>query len=157
MLIVIEQFTTIMKKALLLIPIILSLALIPIIVDAHSSGCHRWHSCPSDSIPPTYQCGDTGYSKYCPVKVSAVKPVYDLGEYVTIRGTIEGGTDEPVVIVVDGPSNHFEVNSVLDVHNQFVQTYRINYHYFVNAGVYNITATQGNLTAVNNVTIVSIE
>lgn len=33
---------------------------------AHRSGCHRWHSCPSDS--GSYVCGDTGYSNFCPRK-----------------------------------------------------------------------------------------
>ena len=32
--------------------------------NAHRSGCHRWHSCPSDS--GSYVCGDTGYCNYCP-------------------------------------------------------------------------------------------
>lgn len=27
---------------------------------AHRSGCHRWHSCPSDS--GSYTCGDLGYA-----------------------------------------------------------------------------------------------
>ena len=31
---------------------------------AHQSGCHRWHSCPSDHV--TYECGDTGYCSQCP-------------------------------------------------------------------------------------------
>ena len=31
---------------------------------AHRSGCHRWHSCPSDSN--TYICGDTGHCDSCP-------------------------------------------------------------------------------------------
>lgn len=30
---------------------------------AHRSGCHRWHSCPSDS--GSYSCGDWGYDNYC--------------------------------------------------------------------------------------------
>ena len=30
---------------------------------AHRDGCHRWHSCPSDS--GSYVCGDTGHSNYC--------------------------------------------------------------------------------------------
>jgi hypothetical protein len=34
--------------------------------NAHQSGCHRWHSCPSDW--GTYVCGDTGHSNYCPEK-----------------------------------------------------------------------------------------
>ncbi len=31
--------------------------------DAHQSGCHRWHSCPSDR--GTYVCGDTGHCSQC--------------------------------------------------------------------------------------------
>jgi hypothetical protein len=31
---------------------------------AHRSGCHRWHSCPSDT--GSYVCGDLGYSNFCP-------------------------------------------------------------------------------------------
>lgn len=31
---------------------------------AHRSGCHRWHSCPSDS--GSYVCGDTGHCNGCP-------------------------------------------------------------------------------------------
>ncbi len=30
---------------------------------AHRSGCHRWHSCPSDR--GTYVCGDLGYCSGC--------------------------------------------------------------------------------------------
>lgn len=29
-------------------------------VEAHQSGCHRWHSCPSDT--GSYVCGDLGYA-----------------------------------------------------------------------------------------------
>ncbi len=32
--------------------------------SAHRSGCHRWHSCPSDT--GSYTCGDTGYCSECP-------------------------------------------------------------------------------------------
>jgi hypothetical protein len=32
--------------------------------DAHRSGCHRWHSCPTDH--DTYVCGDLGYCSQCP-------------------------------------------------------------------------------------------
>lgn len=31
---------------------------------AHRDGCHRWHSCPSDS--GSYVCGDLGYYSECP-------------------------------------------------------------------------------------------
>ena len=32
--------------------------------EAHRDGCHRWHSCPSDS--GSYVCGDLGYWSECP-------------------------------------------------------------------------------------------
>ena len=32
--------------------------------QGHESGCHRWHSCPSDT--GSYVCGDRGYDTYCP-------------------------------------------------------------------------------------------
>jgi len=32
--------------------------------SSHRSGCHRWHSCPSDR--GTYICGDWGYCSQCP-------------------------------------------------------------------------------------------
>lgn len=32
--------------------------------QAHRDGCHRWHSCPSDS--GSYVCGDLGYYSECP-------------------------------------------------------------------------------------------
>lgn len=35
-----------------------------VVAEAHRSGCHRWHSCPSDS--GSYICGDTGYCSQCP-------------------------------------------------------------------------------------------
>lgn len=60
-------------KLLLLIPLILSIGLVPIMADAHQSGCHRWHSCPSDAIPPSYVCGDTGHDNYCPVVINEVE------------------------------------------------------------------------------------
>ena len=37
---------------------------LPIPANAHRSGCHRWHSCPSDT--GKYVCGDKGYCSQCP-------------------------------------------------------------------------------------------
>ena len=48
----------------LFLGIVFLLALYPFQVNAHRSGCHRWHSCPSDS--GSYICGDTGHCNYCP-------------------------------------------------------------------------------------------
>ncbi len=36
----------------------------PAIIQAASSGCHRWHSCPSTTS--SYVCGDLGYCSQCP-------------------------------------------------------------------------------------------
>ncbi len=45
--------------------VVLILCIFPVsLVDAHRSGCHRWHSCPSDS--GSYICGDTGHCSGCP-------------------------------------------------------------------------------------------
>jgi hypothetical protein len=46
--------------ALILIFSLLTISL----AEAHRSGCHRWHSCPSDS--GSYICGDTGRCSACP-------------------------------------------------------------------------------------------
>jgi len=46
----------------LLIVVLMWSALRPAL--AHCSGCHRWHSCPSDR--GTYVCGDQGYCSQCP-------------------------------------------------------------------------------------------
>ena len=54
---------------------------------AHRSGCHRWHSCPSDS--GSYVCGDTGYDNYCgttpvPVYKAPVVHTKDFVEELTV-------------------------------------------------------------------------
>jgi len=48
----------------LIIFILAALIIWPSYADAHRSGCHRWHSCPSDR--GTYTCGDTGHCSGCP-------------------------------------------------------------------------------------------
>jgi hypothetical protein len=39
-------------------------------VSAHQDGCHRWHSCPSDT--GSYVCGDLGYDSECPYQYVAL-------------------------------------------------------------------------------------
>ena len=51
-----------LTQALLLAGLLIFLT-VPV-ADAHRSGCHRWHSCPSDH--GTYTCGDTGHCSQCP-------------------------------------------------------------------------------------------
>lgn len=48
-----------MRKFTLILSILVLLMGIVTSVDAHRSGCHRWHSCPSDT--GSYICGDAGY------------------------------------------------------------------------------------------------
>lgn len=40
--------------------------------EAHRDGCHRWHSCPSDS--GSYVCGDLGYTTYCGTSAATTIP-----------------------------------------------------------------------------------
>ena len=42
---------------------------------AHRDGCHRWHSCPSDS--GSYVCGDLGYTSQCPGTTETTVPDVD--------------------------------------------------------------------------------
>ena len=54
-----------MKIIVILLILTLSIGVIPLTPSyAHQSGCHRWHSCPSDN--GNYVCGDLGYDTYCP-------------------------------------------------------------------------------------------
>lgn len=65
--------------------------------QAHRSGCHRWHSCPSDS--GSYVCGDLGYTSDCPttqtprpVAVSATAPPADSPvRYTTTNLNLRAG------------------------------------------------------------------
>ena len=52
--------------AVLLASLLFAFALLamPWNASSHRSGCHRWHSCPSDR--GTYICGDTGHCSQCP-------------------------------------------------------------------------------------------
>src|SRR6476646_6690722 len=58
-------FTIIMVGSLLYLPLVASNN--P--VSAHRSGCHRFHSCPSDN--GSYVCGDLGYDSQCQNKSSS--------------------------------------------------------------------------------------
>ena len=52
------------RKALVLLATIgLTLNVVAAPAFAHRNGCHRWHSCPSDT--GAYVCGDTGHYNYC--------------------------------------------------------------------------------------------
>ncbi|MBI2003650.1 MAG: hypothetical protein HYS78_01595 [Parcubacteria group bacterium] len=51
----------------------------PNITDAHRSGCHRWHSCPSDS--GSYTCGDAGHPCQYPTYPSSGGVIYPPSGY----------------------------------------------------------------------------
>ena len=51
------------KLALFILSIGIFISFIPSSF-AHQDGCHRWHSCPSDT--GSYTCGDKGYCSECP-------------------------------------------------------------------------------------------
>ncbi len=64
---------------------------------AHRDGCHRWHSCPSDS--GSYVCGDLGYYSECPNKptqqiatstTSVTRNVASTGTYTVKSGDTLG-------------------------------------------------------------------
>lgn len=44
----------------------------PLLASAHQDGCHRWHSCPSDT--GSYVCGDLGYRDQCPPEPAVQQP-----------------------------------------------------------------------------------
>lgn len=68
-------------------------------VSAHRSGCHRWHSCPSDT--GSYSCGDTGYSNYC------ATPTYSLHTpTITTKDEIVD-EDIPTGVINQGNSNEY--------------------------------------------------
>lgn len=85
-------------------------AAVPVPAQAHRHGCHRWHSCPSDT--GSYVCGDLGYRTYCgtgesepareadftaPDAPAVGKPTLAAGGRVSIRVTAERGSRIEVV------------------------------------------------------------
>ena len=50
----------------------IAIAMMPTTASAHRSGCHRWHSCPSDT--GSYVCGDLGYPCRYPTYPTRTKP-----------------------------------------------------------------------------------
>lgn len=64
-----------MKKSFALLALTLlpsTLLALSSTAEAHRSGCHRWHSCPSDR--GTYVCGDLGYTSECPSSTPVMTP-----------------------------------------------------------------------------------
>ncbi len=85
-------------------------------VFAHRSGCHRWHSCPSDS--GSYSCGDTGYSNYC------ASPTYNTYTPPTIT-TKDEVIEQSVPIrevIIDNPNEYPEYKKLVTTGSEGLQT-----------------------------------
>src|SRR6266545_3160562 len=65
-----------MRKISLLLFLLLFVFVRP--TFAHRSGCHRWHSCPSDT--GSYICGDLGYTSGCGGAVESAPD--NTGQYI---------------------------------------------------------------------------
>lgn len=68
-----------MKKTLFIIAIIILILSGINNAEAHRSGCHRWHSCPSDS--GSYTCGDAGYPCQYPTYPASGGVIYPSSGY----------------------------------------------------------------------------
>src|SRR3990167_10788061 len=67
------------RSYILVIILFISVVLDPTDVFAHRSGCHRWHSCPSDS--GSYTCGDAGHPCQYPTYPASGGVVYPPSGY----------------------------------------------------------------------------
>lgn len=85
---------------------------------AHQNGCHRWHSCPSDT--ESYICGDLGYDTYCGDTAYYEEP--DYGSEGHSNGHDHAGNDRVLIVqnassngddegYRDGRSDYYEDNS----------------------------------------------
>jgi hypothetical protein len=70
---------------IVLIGLLLGVVLLPS-AEAHRSGCHRWHSCPSDT--GSYVCGDIGYCSMCPDNKYCLAGKPRLDSHSDDRGSI---------------------------------------------------------------------
>lgn len=101
--------------------IYLTFLVLPITSWAHRSGCHRWHSCPSDS--GSYTCGDLGYpcrygtstSTYLKTKPTSDRPFkIDSNENKKVPDAIETFEQDSQVKSVDMSAKNIESDSNLD-------------------------------------------
>jgi len=77
-----------------------------VMAEAHRSGCHRWHSCPSDS--GSYICGDIGYCSGCP------NNQYCEGGQPIVRSSEPNKVDESLESYIEEKSlNNFKPNKAI--------------------------------------------
>jgi endonuclease YncB( thermonuclease family) len=82
---------------------------------AHRSGCHRWHSCPSDS--GSYTCGDLGYDTYCP---KSVEPKKEVKKQTTSSSTTKSAECKGTKLCINGM-----VRKIIDGDTLLVDKYTI--------------------------------
>lgn len=110
--------------------------------EAHQSGCHRWHSCPSDR--GTYICGDTGHcsrcpdNQYCqngssiitatsvPSQIPTTTAISTPTPLIECRGTFQGTVERIIdgdTLVIVGCSDHIRL-SLVDTPKSYESGYR---------------------------------
>jgi Excalibur calcium-binding domain len=86
--------------------VVIGLGLLVSLASAHQSGCHRWHSCPSDT--GSYVCGDLGYDSQCSTSGStdSATAQANLDKAQQRRATAEGGVAaaSQQIALVQGPA-----------------------------------------------------
>jgi endonuclease YncB( thermonuclease family) len=97
-------------------------------VSAHRSGCHRYHSCPSDT--GSYVCGDLGYDSQCPKKHTSsskdnIKSKQTTKEKVKTKDCLKGYHKSSKTCVPDKikvnkikSSNSIGINSTLEANKK---------------------------------------
>ena len=75
-----------MNILIILSSILILISFVTIDSFAHQDGCHRWHSCPSDS--GSYTCGDKGYCSECYNNMFCQN-----GQFVFKKNSVESKTE----------------------------------------------------------------
>jgi endonuclease YncB( thermonuclease family) len=132
-------------------------------VFAHRSGCHRYHSCPSDT--GSYVCGDLGYDSQCPKKQeksSSKDNDQSNTDHKTKSKSKTKATSCPKGYHIESPSNACLPNKVKQNNNNLVTSSTTNSTIFSNikcqgsADCFEGTVTEvvdGDTLDVNNVRI----
>lgn len=93
----------------------------PSVVSAHRSGCHSWHSCPSDS--GSYTCGDKGYCSGCPNNQYCKNQQYSPAPIPAPKKVAPTSTAASVII--GAPKNVTELYKCLVVGNKKTKIYHL--------------------------------
>lgn len=127
----------------------------PSTASAHRSGCHRWHSCPSDT--GSYTCGDLGYTSECGTGTTTTtsSPPNQTVSTLVINGprTVTVGD----VVSFDVSAKNAGGQTVAATPTWSVDSERINYGVWRaprKAGTYRVSATTNGVTGYLDVTVI---